>query len=72
MWERYPWLGTAARRLLDFPTLRNIDTVRISTTETFYLANMLQICTQVEWEWLEIVMRLDPRLTWDGVRWCQS
>ena len=67
MCERSPWPGTAARRLLDFPILHNIDTVRISPTETFYLANMLQICTQVEWEWLEIIMRLDPRLTWDDI-----
>ena len=28
MWERYPWPGTPARPLLDFPILRNIDTVR--------------------------------------------
>ena len=41
MWERYPWPGTAARKLLDFPILRHIDTVRISPTKTSSLANML-------------------------------
>lgn len=41
MWERNPWPGTAARRLLDFPILRNIDTVRIFLNDTFSLSNML-------------------------------
>ena len=41
IWERNPWPGTAARPFLDFPILRNIDTVRISPTEAFSLANML-------------------------------
>ena len=51
VFERYPRAGKAPRPIPDYPILRGVD----------------QISTEAPWWWLELILRLEPRLEWKDI-----